>query len=160
MINELRLMKNIRVKIVLFFTAFLFFNHQSLILNPVFAQTPSTWQQNATGLKTQTYPDKKTAGLGFSVQEKTGPFLIMPGGVQDAGGSANAGPVGISLGFIKNSTTASPVFSSDTADWAHNELTYNAATADQLKITAGRLSSALLVNNSANLLRLFSGDVF
>jgi hypothetical protein len=112
-----------------------------------FAQNPDplTWQTTATGLKTQANSDKKTAGLGFVVQQQSWPFLRLR-------------PEWIELGQIKVPGT-SGAFSAEAADWAHNEMTYNSGTSSQLKLWVSRLSPALLAQSPATSLSVLAGNV-
>ncbi len=128
-----------------------------LLFTPAYAQDPASWQQNATGLKTTSNTEKKTAGLGFIIQDQSWPFISMMGnGVQDGGYGKLAGPVDIDLGLIKIPSAPSGALSTQTADWSHNELNFNSG---QLKVTASRLTPSLLLQSSASQLRLMTGNV-
>jgi hypothetical protein len=126
---------------------------------PVSAQTPSTWQQGATGLKTQSNPDKKTAGLTFTVQDQGWPFLTLQGGVQDEGLSRIGGPIGVELGLVKNPSVTSSAFSSESADWAGDQVVFNGGTSAQMTMWVSRLSPAVLIQSSSTVLRFFAGNV-
>jgi hypothetical protein len=107
----------------------------------------SLWQTGAVGLKTQNQADKKTAGLGFMVEQQSWPFIIQRGGVTS--GESLSGPSDIRLGQVSvPGATAS--FTSETADWAYDEMTYTYGGSNLLKLTSSRLSPAILVQASAN----------
>jgi len=130
--------------------------------SPVFAQSPATWQQNATGLLTSSNPNKMTAGLTLRVQDQGWPFLSTQGGVLDDGYGMAMGPVGIDLGLVEIPTATSSALTAESADWAHDSLTYNGGTANEIDLTASRLSPALLLdvpNSGATTLRLLAGNV-
>lgn len=138
----------------------LFANISFLRSSPVSAQTPSVWQQSAKGLKTQQNPENKTAGLGFIVQvEAHWPRLSLRGGVKNGGWQFIAGPFAIDLGSVKIPGASSVSLSSESADWSHNEMTFNGGTSTELKLWVSRLSSAILTQSAGSTLRLFAGDV-
>ena len=129
----------------------------SLSTSRVFAQNPNSWQTGATGLQTQSNPDKKTAGLGFIVQDQGWPFLSLQGGVKK-GNQGNLSAAGeIQLGQVKSPGT-SGAFSSETADWAHNEVTFTNGSS-QLNLWVSRLTAAILIQYPLRTIRLFSGSV-
>jgi len=116
-----------------------------------------SWQTGATGLQSQNRADKKTGGLGFTIQVQDWPRLYGRGGVKDGSsytGAAITGPTDIDLGQIKPSTGTSG-FVSEQTDWAHNELSFNST----VKLIVSRMSPAVLFNSSANTLTLFSGTL-
>jgi len=128
---------------------------------PVLAQDPTSWQNTATGLSVTQNDEQKTAGLGFIIKVQDWPFLSLRGGVEDAGsyrGSKVDGPVGIELGQIRI-PGSSGTFSSETVDWAHNEMTFAYGGASELKLWASRLSPAILFQSQANSLTFFTGHV-
>lgn len=136
------------------------------LLNPsvVFAQTPSNWQNNATGLKTVTNSNDQTAGLSTTVRvgnKANGgiPFLMIAGGVRDGGWSQTSTAVGIDLGQIKNPGVSSATLNTESADWAHDQMTFTTNLNNQVNVWVSRLSPAVLVQNATNSLRLFSGNL-
>ena len=118
------------------------------------AQTPTAWQEGATGLKALSNPDKRTAGLTITVQASGNPALSLQGGVRSGGYGVVAGPSGIELGnlHVQGSIHTLEV---ESADWAHDELTFS----NDLKLTVSRLSPAVLVETQGSSLSLFSGNV-
>ena len=122
---------------------------------------PSTWQQSATGLLGVTAGRKTTAGLGFTVWQEDWPGLAMKAGVKDGStfqwGNVVVGPVGIDLGQIKV-PDANGAFSTERADWAHNEMTFTYG-GNALRAWASRLSPAVLVQSQSNALRFLASTV-
>jgi len=124
------------------------------------AQDPASWQNSASGLSVQQNSARQTAGLTWTVQANNWPFLFTQGGVK-TGNSGNLVSLasGIPLGSVTLPGVNSSALSSEALDWAHNELTYNAGTAGQLKVTASRQSPGLLVQTQARAVQLFTGNV-
>ena len=126
------------------------------------ASVPSDWQQSSTGLRTQLHPDKQTAGLGFIVQQQDWPHLILRGGAQAWSDFYRPndlqGPIGIDLGRAKVPGTTS-VFTSESTDWAHNEMTFTYGGSSPLKLWVSRLSSAVLMQSASSSLRVLAGNV-
>lgn len=136
----------------------------SLTLTPfssTHAQTSTgvDWQVSAQGLLGQIHAAKKTAGLAFSVWQESWPNLTLPGGVKDGDTYQPSilGPVGIDLGEI-NVPGATGAFASERADWSMNESIFSYG-GQQLKLTASRLTPALLIQSPATSLNLFAGNV-
>jgi len=125
------------------------------------ALSPSNWQTGATGLKTTQNSKGQTAGLGFVITNGNWPSLTLRGGVMNADasyvGPRLAGPIGIPLGQIRV-TGASGSFTSQSADWAHNTLTYS-YSGGTLQLTASRMSAAVALQSGASSLTLFTGNV-
>lgn len=123
--------------------------------------SPSNWQSGATGLRTTQNADGQTAGLGFVITAGSWPSLTLRGGVMNAEesyvGPRLAGPIGISLGQIRV-TGSSGSFSSQSADWAHNTLTYS-YSGGTLQLTASRMSAAVAIQSGASSLTMFTGNV-
>lgn len=128
---------------------------------PAPPESSTSAQQGATGLSTGNNADLKTAGLGFVVQRRNWPFLYARGGAGDLGDWAHpqslTGPIGIELGQIEIPST-SATYVGESMDWAHHEMTFTSAVG-QLHIVTSRLSPAVLVDSTANSLRLLSGPV-
>lgn len=148
---------NLKFKILIFLLAFflsLFSYHLSL--RPAFAQTvdPSAWQTGATGLRTSSNTDKKTAGLTTTIKASGIPFINIQGGMHHTGWNKGGGPTGIDLGEIKIPGTT-PALTSEVSDWSHNQMTFS----NNLNIWVSRLSPAALIQNLNNSLRLFSGNL-
>ena len=126
------------------------------------AQNPSSWQQDATGLLTSQNANKETGGLTMVVQNEGWPFLSLHGGVTYYGWGNSGGPTGIPLGEITIPGVASSSLTSESADWSHDELTYNGGTSSPLQVWVSRMSPAILINDaqpSATSLDLFTGNV-
>lgn len=121
--------------------------------SPAFAQTPSSWQTEATGLTTSSNPGQKTASLAVIVRAAGTPFLSLQGGVKQGGGGI-VGPTTIELGEVKVPGTIHTL-TSESADWAHDELTFT----NGLKLWVSRLSPAVLIQAQDSRLRLLSGAV-
>ncbi|MBI2174298.1 MAG: hypothetical protein HYU33_03800 [Candidatus Omnitrophica bacterium] len=128
----------------------------TFLLVPIvtWAQTldPSSWQSNATGFATQSRTDKKTAGLGFIVEQRAWPFLYAMGGAKTASGKLGESFTGIELGQIE--TTGAGGLISEETDWAHNSMAFN-----NLNLYVSRLSAAIVVESSASSLQLLTGSV-
>lgn len=143
---------NLKFIIILFI---LYIVQSALYITPAYAQTPSNWQNNATGLRVSSNSDQKTAGLTTIIKASGIPFISLQGGVKNQDYGLLSGPTGIELGQIKVPGTT-PALTSESADWAHNEMTF---TNNNLKIWVSRLSPAVLIQNLNNSLRLFSGNL-
>jgi hypothetical protein len=122
------------------------------------AVTPAVTQSAATGLSVTNNSERKTAGLGFVIQDAGWPQISLPGGVTAAIQGALAGPAGIELGALQVPGAGQATLASEATDSAHNELTFSYGSG-QLELWASRLTPAALVNSSANTLDLFAGNV-
>ena len=119
---------------------------------------PIDWQTSARGLGVDTNEAKTTGGLSLMVQAGAWPALSTHGGVEDVGHDAIDGPTGIELGEIRIPGTTA-VFSEQKPDWSHNELTFSLSSGGQLKVTASRLSPAVLVQSASSTIQLLTGDL-
>lgn len=136
-------------------------------LQPALAQdeglafSPSSWQTTATGMLTTQNSAAHTAGLGFVVKAQSWPTLILRGGAQNSPdsyvGIRITGPNGITMGQVQV-TGASGSLTAQTADWAHNQLTYSYSGA-QMQFYISRLSPAVALQSSASSLSLFTGNL-
>lgn len=157
-------MKLLKVMLSLWLTTILLLSEvqmQAFAMASSQTLNPSSWQTGATGLRTTQNSNAQTAGLGFVITAESWPLLTLRGGVMNADesyvGPRLAGPIGIPLGQIRVSG-ASGSFSSQSADWAHNTLTYS-YSGGSLQVTASRMSAAVAIQSSATSLTLFSGNV-
>lgn len=125
------------------------------------AVTPSSWQTGATGMLSTQNDPAHVGGLGFVVKAQSWPNLILRGGVQDSPfayvGVRIAGPIGISMGQVKVSG-ANGSLTAQTADWAHNQMTYSYSGA-QMQVYVSRISPALALQTGASALSLFTGSL-
>jgi hypothetical protein len=125
---------------------------------PAHAAGPVDWQGSATGLSTGQNDQQKTAGLGFTVEAESWPFLSLQGGVEDVGSGKMNGPVGIELGQIKIPNSSSATLHGENVDWSTNKMTFSSSRSN-LELWVSRLTPALLVHSLSNSLQLLSGDV-
>jgi len=125
------------------------------------ALAPSSWQTTATGMRSTQNGAAHVGGLGFVVKAQSWPQLILRGGVQDAAdsyvGVRITGPIGITLGQVQV-TGAGGSLSAQSADWAHNQLTYS-YSGSQLQFYVSRMSPAVALQGSASALSLFTGSL-
>lgn len=122
------------------------------------AQAPS-WQQASRGLSVTQNPEKKTAGLGITVQAQGWPALSLQGGVKNMGWGTIAGTGGIDLGAVKIPGANSIALTAETTDWAHDQLAFITDTSAQLTLWVSRMSSAILLQSSSRALQLLTGNV-
>ena len=145
---------------------FLFFISLSLIISinhqPVYSYSAEGLgsQDTAQGLSITQNADRKTAGLSWTVQANAWPSLFIPGGVKPADSRRMMALLpGNQLGQISLPGGTGLGLSTETTDWAHNEMVFDAGAAGQLNIVASRLTPALLVKTTNPAVRLFTGNV-
>lgn len=121
------------------------------------AAEPSDWQASANGLATTNNDQQKTAGLVFTVQAESWPFLSLQGGVEESYGKIY-GPTGIEMGQIKIPSSSTATLVNEEVDWSTNEMRFSDGVSN-FDLWVSRLTPALLVHSTSPSLVLFSGDL-